>query len=116
MSEVETIEPRSYGCSLACGNPYDFVVVLVQDGTTQMLCTPCFVRTAQDMLEAIINPDSTEVQRRIAEAGEVEQVPMYGRQPAKRGHEAPVDTIDPDAIERFESFVLDDEVNDVLSQ
>lgn len=114
MDDVETIEPRSYGCSLACGNPYDFIVVLVQDGTTQMLCTPCFVRTAADMLEAMTNPDDPEVQRRIAEAGTVEQVPMYGRQVAGRGHEAPADSLDPDAISEFEGYVLDDEVDSVI--
>lgn len=116
MSEPETIEPRSYGCSLGCGNPYDFVVVLVQDSTTQMLCTPCFVRTAADMLDAMTNPNDPEVQRRIAEVGDVEQVPMYGRQVAGRGHEAPADTVDPDAIETFEGYVLDDEVDRILSQ
>lgn len=116
MSEIETIDARSYGCSLGCGNPYDFVVVLVQDSTTQMLCTPCFVRTAADMLEAMTNMSDPEVQRRIAEAGAVEQVPMYGRQVAARGHEAPADTIDPDAIETFESYVLEDEVDAVIGQ
>lgn len=114
MSEVVETEPRSYGCSLGCGNPYDFVVVLVEDGSAQMLCTPCFVRTAADMLEAMLNPDSPEVQKRIAEAGTVESVPMSGRQVAKRGHEAPADTLDPDAIETFASYVLDDEVDAIL--
>lgn len=114
MSDTTGVEPRSYGCSLACGNPYDFVVVLVQDGTTQMLCTPCFVQTAADMLSAIVNPDDPEIQRRMSDVGPVEQVPMAGRQVAKRGHEAPADSFDPDAIETFAGYVLDDEVNDVL--
>jgi hypothetical protein len=111
MSEAVDIEPRSYGCSLGCGNPYDFVVVLVQDATTQMLCTPCFVRTAADVLDAMTNPDDPEVQRRIAEIGPAEQVPMYGRQVAARGHEAPADSMDPDAIEEFAGYVLADEID-----
>lgn len=112
----DTVEPerRSYGCSSACGNPYDFVVVSVQDAETLMLCVPCFVRTAQDMLEAMINPDNPEVAKRIAEAGTVEQVPMYGRQVAARGHEAPVDTLDPEAIDKFEGYVLADELDDAI--
>ena len=114
VSDTTELEPRSYGCSLACGNPYDFIVVLVADGTTQFLCTPCFVRTASDMLEAMMNPDDPTVQQRIAEAGDIDTVPMYGRPVAKRGHEAPADTIDPDAIEEFASYVLDDEVDEVL--
>lgn len=79
-----------------------------------MLCVPCFVRTAADMLEAMVNPDDPEVQRRIAEAGTVEQPPMNGRQVAKRGHEAPVDSLDPDAIERFEGYVLSDELDEAI--
>lgn len=114
MSDTVEVEQRSYGCSLGCGNPFDFVVTLVQDSTTQMLCTPCFVRTAADMLEAMMNPDDPEIQRRVAEIGTVDQVPMTGRKVAKRGHEAPVDTLDPDAIETFASYVLDDEVDAIL--
>ena len=114
MSDPTELEQRSYGCSLACGNPYDFVVVIVQDGTTQFLCVPCFVRTAADMLEAMTNPDDPQVQQRIAEVGDIDTVPMYGRQVAGRGHEAPADSVDPDAIEEFASYVLDDEVDEVL--
>lgn len=114
MSDDTTVERRSYGCSLGCGNPYDFVIVLVQDGEAQLLCTPCFVQTAMDMVTAIMNPDDPEVQKRVAEAGTPEQVPMNGRQVAKRGHEAPADTIDPDAIDTFEGYVLADEFDDVV--
>jgi hypothetical protein len=114
MSDAEDLEPRSYGCSSGDGNPYDFIVVLVNDGTTQFLCTPCFVQSAMDMVTAIINPDDPEVQKRIAEAGDIDTVPMMGRQVAKRGHEAPTDSLDPDAIDTFEGYVLEDEANEVL--
>jgi hypothetical protein len=67
-----------------------------------------------DMVAAIINPDDPDVASRLAEAGSVDAVPMGGRQVAKRGHEAPVDSLDPDAIETFAGYVLDDEVSDVL--
>ncbi len=103
---------RSYGCSLGCGNPYDFVVVTVQGTDTMFLCTPCFVTTAGEMLEAMINPQNSEVIRKMAEAGDVPQIPMNGSGPRKRGHNAPAETEDPDAIERFESFVLEDELPD----
>lgn len=114
MSETDTVEPRSYGCSYGCGNPFDFVVTTVQDSSTLMVCTPCFVRTAMDMVAAIVNPDDPEIAARLAEAGAVESVPMNGRPVAARGHEAPVDSMDPDAIETFAGYVLDDEVSDVL--
>lgn len=114
MTDDTTTERRSYGCSMGCGNPYDFIVVMVSDADTQLLCTPCFVRNAMDMVTAIMNPDDPEVVKRIAEAGAPEQVPMNGRQTAKRGHEAPADSLDPDAIDKFEGYVLDDEVDDVI--
>lgn len=109
---ANTLPQRSYGCSLQCGNPYDFVVVLVQDGTTQFLCTPCFVHTAADMLEAMTNPDSEEVKRRIAEAGDVDVAPMTQDFVMSRGHNAPAGVDDPDAIEAFAGFVLEEELPD----
>lgn len=114
MEGTEETAKRSYGCSYGCGNPYDFVVVTVQDGEAQMLCTPCFIRTAMDMVAAIVNPDDPEVAQRIAEAGTVDQVPMSGRPVAGRGHEAPVDTLDPDAIDEYAGYVLEDEIDGVL--
>lgn len=114
MSETDTTERRSYGCSYGCGNPFDFVITTVQDSTTLMLCVPCYVRTAMDVVAAITEPNNPDVRDRIADAGMVDTVPMTGRQVAPRGHEAPVDSMDPDAIETFESYILDDEVSDVL--
>jgi hypothetical protein len=66
------------------------------------------------MVAAITNPDDPEVALRLSEAGDVDGVPMVGRQVAKRGHEAPVDSLDPDAIETFAGYVLDSEVNEIL--
>lgn len=111
---ADKLPKRSYGCSLGCGNAYDFVVVLVQDGTTQFLCTPCFVRTAADMLEAMTNPDSAEVQRRMGEAGEVDVTPMTQDFVMGRGHNAPAGVEDPDAIETFAGFVLEEELPDAM--
>lgn len=108
---VET-SGRSYGCSYACGNPYDFIVVTVSDASTLMLCTPCFVTTAGEMLEAMINPGNSEVVRKMQEAGQVDAVPMADGGVRKRGRNAPADVDDPDAIEQFDSFVLPDELPD----
>jgi hypothetical protein len=109
-----TLPQRAYGCSLACGNPYDFVVILVQDGTTQFLCTPCFVHTAHDMLMAMADPGNSDVQRRMSEAGDVETVPMTQDFVMGRGHNAPAGVDDPDAIEAFAGFVLEDELPDAM--
>lgn len=112
MDPDESTPQRAYGCSYACGNPYDFVVVTVTDGSTLMLCTPCFIQTAGEMMEAMINPENSEVVRKLREAGEVNVTPMTDGGVKRRGHNAPVDTEDPDAIDKFEAFILPDELPD----
>lgn len=103
---------RSYGCSYGDGNPYDFVIIQVGEKEVLMLCTPCFIQTAAQMLEAMQNPDNEVVRKMLAEAPDAsEQVPFEDDIPG-RGHNAPVETKDPDAIEAFESFVLEDELPD----
>jgi len=103
---------RSYGCSYGCGNPYDFIVVTLDGEKPQFLCTVCFIQTAAQMLEAMQNPDNPMIQKLLAEAGEPdEQAPFNDTVPG-RGHNAPVEVNDPDAIEAFESFVLEDELPD----
>lgn len=103
---------RSYGCVNGDGNPYDFVVTVVNDMSTLALCSPCFIRTAMNMLEAMSNPDNPEVQQMLSEAGDAEQVPMYDDGIMPLGHNAPVDAQDPDAIEEFAGYVLEDELPD----
>lgn len=110
----ESTVQRSYGCSLGCGNPYDFVIVMVSGAETQFLCTPCFVQQAGQMLEAMINPDNPEIQRMLSEVDEVEQPPMNGVRKPRRGHEAPAELNDPDAIEAFDSYILEDELPDAF--
>lgn len=112
MRSMADTPNRSYGCSLGCGNPYDFIVVTVQDGSTLFLCAPDFVKTGAEMLEAMTNPDSEFTQGRMAELDAVDTPPMDGPALPKRGHHAPVDTEDPDAIETFASYVLEDELPD----
>lgn len=103
---------RSYGCSYGCGNPYDFIVITVESKEFLALCTPCFIQTAGQMLEAMTNPDNAEVQRMLAEAGGPDEQVPFDDTVSGRGHNAPVGTTDPDAIEVFESFVLPDELPD----
>lgn len=112
MDPGESAEQRSYGCSLGCGNPYDFIIVMVKGAETQFLCTPCFVQQAAQMLEAMINPDNPDIQKMMSEVDAVEQPPMTGVRKPRRGHEAPAQLEDPDAIEAFDGFVLDDELPD----
>lgn len=114
MAETPDVPARSYGCTYGCGNPYDYVLIDVQGSEVLLLCVPCYIRTAMDMVTAVMEKGDPEVERRIAEGAVTDQTPMNGRQVAKRGHEAPGDVDDPDAIETFESYVLEDEAAETL--
>ena len=101
---------RSYGCSFGCGNPYDYIVVSVADGTTEFLCLPCYVRLATDMIAAVTEPDNATVAKALAEAGYVDSVPMRESQVRIRGHNAPVTTEDDDLIEAYSGVITEDEL------
>lgn len=103
---------RSYGCTFGCGNPYDYIVVSVSDGSTEFLCLPCYVKLATQMVEAVTNPNGELVMAAIAEAGKLDQAPM--RQPItrSRGHHAPTTDDDPDLLEAFDSVVTTDDLPD----
>lgn len=104
--------PRSYGCSMGDGNPYDFVVVTVVDSTTLFLCAPCFVRTAMEMVQALTEPDSPEVKTALSRVGDTVTVPFDNGQVRGRGHNAPAETEDPDLFEAFETVITVDELGD----
>lgn len=113
MTDPTPVPPeRSYGCSYACGNPYDFVIISVQDGTTEFLCVPCFVRLAADMVEAATNPESPDIQNMLRQAGTVDSAPMTTPNKRKRGHNAPVTNDDPDLLEAFDSVITEDELSE----
>lgn len=101
---------RSYGCSFACGNPYDVIVTMVSDGTTQFLCLPCFVRTAMDVVAAVTDPDAVDVAKALKEAGEVVTVTLPDKAVKPRGKNAPVTEDDDDMIEAFSGVITEDEL------
>lgn len=110
MTEASVMPERSYGCTFGCGNPYDIVIVQVVDGTSELLCYPCFVRMASDVAEAMINPDSPAVRAAVSLAGDVDQVPMQGKGPRGRGHNAPATTADPDVLSAYDDTITADEL------
>lgn len=110
MSEGSGLSVRSYGCTFGCGNPYDVIIISVADGTTEMLCMPCYVRMASDVIEAITQPDSDAVKAAIAAAGSVDQAPMRGQGARSRGHNAPATADDPDIFEAYDSRVTAEEL------
>lgn len=103
---------RSYGCTFGCGNPYDFVLVTVADGTVEMLCMPCMVKLAADMISAITDPENADVLAAIeAVASDMTgQVPGPSGRP--RGRNAPATSLDPDVFESFDSTITVEQLSD----
>lgn len=103
---------RSYGCTFGCGNPYDYVIVSVSDNDVQMLCLPCYVRLAADMIAAVTEPDNPAVMEalRAVAMDNVTQAPGPSGKP--RGHNAPAGTDDPGIFEAFDSVVTVDDLPD----
>lgn len=114
MSETPSAPERSYGCSMGCGNPYDFILVVVQDGSTMFLCFPCYVRNAMDGLKAVIETDDPMVKAALEMVPPVDSVPMNSGRVRSRGHNAPADADSDDIIEAFDAFLTEDEVNEQL--
>lgn len=96
---------RSYGCSFGCGNPYDYVIVQVSDGTTEFACLPCFVKLASDMLMAVIDPTNDIVKLAVDAADAVDQAPMANNTVRKRGKNAPANADDDDLIAAFDGVI-----------
>lgn len=96
---------RSYGCTFACGNPYDYVFIDVRSGTTEMLCLPCFIRLASDLVAAVTEPDPAQVAKWLHTISPLDQAPMRGNG-AKRGRKnAPATNDDPDLFDAFYSRI-----------
>lgn len=103
---------RSYGCEFACGNPYDVILIQVQDGTTQFLCIPCFIKLASDLLEAVLDENGEKVQKAMSayRTGDIGTVPGPAGKP--RGKNAPATSSDPDLFEAFDGVVTIDDLPD----
>lgn len=102
----------SYGCQYGCGNAYQVILIQVTDSSVLMLCIPCFVTTAIDIVGAMTGEISPEVQQQADElkALNAEQAPGPR---AKRGrHNAPAGNVDPDLFEAFDTVVTVDDLPD----
>ena len=110
MIVADSTGTRSYGCSYGCGNAYDVVVVMVQDGTTEFLCLPCFVRLASEVATALTDPENAKVIEALRQAGHMDGIPTPGPT-AKAGRKnAPAGTDDPDLIAAYDDVVTEDEL------
>jgi hypothetical protein len=96
---------RTYGCTFGCGNPYDYIVVSVADGTTEFLCIPCYVKLAADMVTAITDPDDPIVKAAMADAALSAGQSTPGPKGKARGKNAPVTADDASIIEAYDSVI-----------
>lgn len=96
---------RSYGCTFGCGNPYDFVIVQVADGTTEFLCMPCFVKLASDVLAAMTEVDNPQVKLALASMNGLGGDVVPGPTGKAHGHNAPATNDDPALFDAYEDVV-----------
>ena len=96
---------RSYGCTFACGNLYDFIFISVLDGTTEFLCLPCMVRLAADMVAAVTDPDASQVANWLNAAPPSEQAPHTGNGARRGKRNAPATSYDPDLFDAYDSRI-----------
>jgi hypothetical protein len=112
MTETPDLPERSYGCTFGCGNPYDYILIDVRSGETLMLCLPCHLKVAADMVEMVTDPDSA-VPYTVTPAGEAilsEGAP--GPRPRRGRRNAPATADDPDLITSYEELITEDDLPD----
>ena len=62
MSELENVgEPCVHACAYGCGRKYDILVTQVVDMSTTALCIPCFMSFAQNVMQAMVEPENPDV-------------------------------------------------------
>lgn len=110
--ELATPPPRSYGCSFGCGNPYDYIIIAVQDSETQLLCMPCFMRLARDMLAAALDANDPGVLAAISYLNSQDDEHVPGPEGAPRGRNAPANSEDRDLFEAYDGRLTFDELPD----
>lgn len=111
MAEPEE-SVRSYGCQYGCGNPYDVILIQIQDNSTLLLCIPCFVKTAIEIVDAMTGDVSPEVETERRELNSIQQPVMSGSRVRRGRHNAPAGTDNPDLIEAYDTQIVDDELPD----
>lgn len=114
MTDPSSIQPaRSYGCTFGCGNPYDFIVIAVTDGTTEFVCLPCYVRLAIDMVTAVASPEDPDVKVALAAVAGLGLVPAPGPSGKPGRKNAPATATDPSVIDEYDSVIDDLSESDI---
>lgn len=103
---------RSYGCEYGCGNPMDVLLYQFADGTTLALCIPCFIRTAMDIVTAMTQSPTQEVQDMLAEMTTLDTVDTPTARARRGKHNAPTGANSESLIDAYDSYVTEDELGD----
>lgn len=104
--------PRSYGCQYGCGNSMDVILTQILDNSTLILCIPCFVKTAIEIVDAMTGDISPDVEAQRQELNAMEQAPMTGSRARRGRHNAPVGVDNEGLIEVYDTQITDDELSD----
>lgn len=112
MPDNDSVPMRSYGCTFGCGNPYDYIIVSVSDNSVEMLCIPCYVKLAADMVAAITEPRNPEVMEALRAVGRDNADTVPGPRGKPRGRNAPAGTDDPDILSAFDSVITTEDLPD----
>ncbi len=112
MTENHAPNQRTYGCTFGCGNPFDFIVVSIADNTVELLCVPCYVKLAADMIGAITDPDNPEIMAKLQMVANDNVEPVPGPGAAPRGHNAPAGTDDPAIFQAYDRVITVDDLPD----
>lgn len=111
MSSIDAApNTRSYGCSFGCGNPYDFIVISVRDGSAEFLCLPCYVRLATDMIAAVTEQDNPKVAEAVAAMNGDSEATVKGPSGKRGKRNAPTTNEDPDLLDAFDAVITEDEL------
>lgn len=65
-AEMEQAEACTHACQFACGRKYDVIVIQIVDGSTTMMCIPCFMSFAHSVMVAMVEPNNPAVQEVMA--------------------------------------------------
>lgn len=103
---------RSYGCTFGCGNPYDYIIVSAVDNSVEMLCIPCYIKVAADMVAAITDTDNPDVMAALQSVAVDNAEAASGPKGKPRGHNAPSGFNDPDILEVFDSVITTEDLPD----
>ena len=109
---VDLAPVRSFGCQYGCGNPMDVMLYQFVDGSTLVLCIPCFIRTAMDIVTAMTSNPDEGVQQMMAEMTTLDMVDTPTARARRGKHNAPVGVDNAELIDAYDTAVTEDELTD----